>query len=405
MRKILNLLKKNIVKLLVCLLLLVFTLNNNKDVNKEITYRLNTKSKKVHSLDCGVGKRAKEKNKKLVTDTLKNILYDGYTICGDCNAGYKKSFIESVKNFILGPGEIDYDDLVLPSKEEYLNAIDKVGNWYVNHIPTYCKHLQTEKVGEYVGNDEFVDIIELNTKGKLFSRKKYNYITSSNTDIRIIDISTNSNILKASEKAINNYKNNYERINVFGGILQYPCELMEKNNYYYEAGDDCVRYWFTVLNSIDSNFVYRISNTARKKWSSINTNLIYKNDKNFAEAMIKNGFKIYDSITERNTENVKIEKLTPSFNLEKGDVVCRKGHVQIYIGNNETDNFGWGKVSRNFPANYNFSLTESEVNSLDEVTVNDTNNEKKYIVKMDKGYGTEVYTRVYRYVGGAENEE
>ena len=150
----LNLLKKNIVKLLVCFLLLVFTLNKNKDVNKEITYRLNTKSKKVHSLDCGVGKRAKEKNKKLVTDTLKNILCDGYTICGDCNAGYKKSFIESVKNSILGPGEIDYDDLVLPSKEEYLNAIDKVGNWYVNHIPTYCKNLQIERAGEYVGNNE-----------------------------------------------------------------------------------------------------------------------------------------------------------------------------------------------------------------------------------------------------------
>lgn len=35
----------------------------------------------------------------------------------------------------------------------------------------------------------------------------------------------------------------------------------------------------------------------------------------------------------------------------------------------------------------------------------DNNKEKHYIIRMDKGYGTEVYTRVYRYVGGAENEE
>ena len=55
--------------------------------------------------------------------------------------------------------------MILLNKEEYLNAIDEVGKWYVNHISTYCKNLQTEKVNEYVGNDEYVGIIELTTKG------------------------------------------------------------------------------------------------------------------------------------------------------------------------------------------------------------------------------------------------
>ena len=65
--------------------------------------------------------------------------------------------------------------------------------------------------------------------------------------------------------------------------------------------------------------------------------------------------------------------------------------AKIYIGNNETDNFGWGKVSRSFPANYNFSLIESEDDNISEI-MRDNNKEKHYIIRMDKGYGTEEYT-------------
>ena len=35
----------------------------------------------------------------------------------------------------------------------------------------------------------------------------------------------------------------------------------------------------------------------------------------------------------------------------------------------------------------------------------DNNKEKHYIIRMDKGYGIEEYTRVYRYVGGSLNEK
>lgn len=43
-----------------------YILNDNSSkimTNNQITYLLNTKSKIVHSKDCGVGRRSKDKNK------------------------------------------------------------------------------------------------------------------------------------------------------------------------------------------------------------------------------------------------------------------------------------------------------------------------------------------------------
>lgn len=81
----------------------------------------------------------------------------------------------------------------------------------------------------------------------------------------------------------------------------------------------------------------------------------------------------------------RIKKLTESFSLEKGDIICREGHIHIYIGNDGTDNFGWGKVNRFYPANYKFNIEKIDGECQ---------------IKMDKGNTTEYYTRVYRYEGG-----
>ena len=190
-------------------------------------------------------------------------------------------------------------------------------------------------------------------------------------------------VLKANENAIYNYSKEYSQINVKGGILQYPCELISESPKYNKAGDDCVRYVFTVLNSIDPQFVERISKNYKKSWTRINTALFNSEDDVFATIMTKNGFRIYSSNYRSNNSN--IGKINENFKLENGDIICRTGHIHIYIGNNGTDNFGWGKVNRYFPANYYFSIE---------------NKNNEYRIKMDKGNLTEYYTKVYRYVGG-----
>ena len=95
----------------------IFSDDGSKRINdSNITYLLNVRSKKVHSKECGVGKRAKEKNKQLKTDSLANIVKDGYTICGDCNAGIRKSFLTNIFDRFNDSVNVDYEDIVLPTK-------------------------------------------------------------------------------------------------------------------------------------------------------------------------------------------------------------------------------------------------------------------------------------------------
>ncbi len=390
---------KNGIKLIsVFIILLALAIGcsaNNVDTEKikanaTITYLLNTRTKKVHSKDCGVGGRSKEKNKKYITDSLNNIIASGYTICGDCNAGIKKSFWLDIFKVFDNSYDIymDYDDMELPSRDQYINAIESIGEWYVGHVPTYCKKLQVEKANEYEGREKNINSINLKSKNLigniLGTEKNYKYITSEKTNLTIDKLNDDDSILKANENAIANYKEYYGAINVRGGILQYPCKLISDGKDYNMAGDDCVRYIFTILNSIDSQFVARIAKTSMTTWSKIGSEIFYRNVGAFVGAMMKNGFVVYDS--KEQLPNSKINKIDENFKLEKGDIICRQGHVHIYIGNDGTDNFGWGKVNRYFPARYNFSVEKSEAND--------------YLIKMDNNNGAEYYTRVYRYVGG-----
>ena len=359
----------------------------SKRINdSNITYLLNTRTKKVHSKDCGVGKRSKEKNKQLKTDSLANIVKDGYTICGDCNAGVRKSFLTNIFNRFSDTVNVDYDDIILPTKEEYLEAVEEIGEWYVDHIPTYCRKLQEEDLQDYNGIDKNVDSIKLKSKNQLSNKtKEYKYITSKETNITIYNMNSEDKILRANEKAVMNYDRYYDNVTKRGGILQYPCEYIEYANDYNKAGDDCVRYVFTVLNSIDPQFVSRIAKTSKYQWSNINTKLLYKDTDRMAKSLLKNGFEIFDSTIALQTKEITIEQINKEFKLEKGDIICRNGHVHIYIGNNGKDNFGWGKVNRLFPAYYTFSVI---------------NTDNVYKIKMEKGGDEELYTRVYRYKGG-----
>lgn len=45
------------------------------------------------------------------------------------------------------------------------------------------------------------------------------------------------------------------------------------------------------------------------------------------------------------------------FELEVGDLICRKGHVEFYIGNNKV--VSWGRVHKTYTLNKSF---EPEVN-------------------------------------------
>lgn len=58
---------------------------------EEKIYVINTETKKIHSPDCKYAKKLSDDKKSVVrTDTLGQILKDGYTVCGSCNIKDKK---------------------------------------------------------------------------------------------------------------------------------------------------------------------------------------------------------------------------------------------------------------------------------------------------------------------------
>ena len=58
--------------------------NQSADANKEMTYILNTNTKRFHSPDCSSAKATSEQNKTEYVGTRAGILAQGYTPCGVC---------------------------------------------------------------------------------------------------------------------------------------------------------------------------------------------------------------------------------------------------------------------------------------------------------------------------------
>ena len=126
-----------------------------------------------------------------------------YRICKHCDAGL------SVKDI-----KLKYE---LPTREEYLSAIDQISEWHINNVPTYQKGISTELLSDYIGDEEYIKEYEQNVPNMIYKfklsdkRTKYNVI-STNSDCSKINAfdKENSYITKANENAIMNYKSDYK---------------------------------------------------------------------------------------------------------------------------------------------------------------------------------------------------
>ena len=390
---------KNKIKLLLTLYMIVMVTScgtYNVDVTKVDYYLVNKRSLKIHSLDCDVINLMSEHNKKEVHDSIEHLVDNGYIICEKCKAHKRQKFLGFIDNpFREKEYLIDLEDL--PSRDEYLNAINEIGEWYINHVPTYQGKLSEEKLSDYEGKDKYYKKYNLKSKKvsmKYFTKessKDYIVITSNDNENKIDELNANTDILKAKEEAIINYNNNYRKIDIKKHQAYYPCDYInDSKDNYKKAGDDCVRFFFTVMNSFDKEFTYRFNKITNKKWSQINTNLMFSNRNKIVKCMELNGFQVYDAY-ETNSEGIKINKIDENFKLIYGDIIVRDGHLHFYLGNDlgYSDNFGWGKVNRIFPQNYLFKIIKKD-NYYFIVCDNDKTIEGEY----------RQYKRVYRYIGG-----
>ena len=277
------------------------------DANMMIEYRdfvVNKRSLKIHIEDCSSVSKMSERNKLFINNSLENLINSGYNICKRCKAGVKRKHenvartLEDIENFLFGN-----EDISFKSYDEYLKSIDEMGEWYVNHIATY------------EGTPSEID---------------------------------------ATENAKNYYRDNKNKIIKQGIINCYPCEYLKNCPGGYDmAGDDCVRFIFSCLNNMDNNFINQLSKMSKYKWSGISTKFLNEKENRLQYAFTCLGFEIYDiksskvDINHDNYFDFEIFPIDSDFELKKGDILSRDGHIHIYLGDDE--NFGWGKVNGVYP--------------------------------------------------------
>lgn len=356
------------------------------DITIEKEYVINVDSKKVHSTECGSGKRISKQNKKIVKDSILQICSNGYKICKNCNAGLRTKH-----------SALLYE---LPTTQEYIRALNEMGDWYTKHIPTYCKKIQVEKLGNYKGKEKYIlqySVINMR-KGLFGSKELFNVISSSEQGKEITTYNKDiTDITCAGESAITNYKDNFKNIDFEKNLAYYHCQYLENCEDYSKAGDDCVRYVFSALNHMDNNFISDLVCIAETDWRKIRAARLCTDSKKIAKAMIIKGFKIYDSIKQDIDYNNdgKIDYSTniidKDFKLKEGDLIVRENHIHVFMDNKmlNAKNFGWGKVNREYPKNYSFY-----VNKIEENYYITCDNDK------DANGNFNLYNRVYRYVGG-----
>lgn len=308
---------------------------NTDEISAVKEYIINSRSRKIHKIDCASVKMMSEKNKKVINDTLSNLLSENYYICNRCHAGIKRKN-EVVANIITGIDSVLFgnDMIDLPPVNEYLESLDIMGQWYVDHIPTYCSIISDS----------------------------------------------------ATTTSISNYEANLKYIEKVGELYIYPCEYIENSiGGYNKAGDDCVRFWFSCLNSVDNKFVNQLSKYSKYKWSNITSYRLTSKNDTLQYALSNLGFEIYDQnpglidINNDGYNDFEILPIDSTFKLKKGDVLSRNGHIHIYLS--EGENFGWGKVNNTYP-----QLTKTYIDYANKVII----------------CTEEKFTRVYRYVGNKE---
>ncbi len=382
-----------IVGILICISILFGCSTDNKQISDNTTneYIVNQHTGKIHSKDCPSVRQMIPKNKLQVSDSLLNLLKKDYTICRRCQAGIKKTGVSKSIHQLFHSNLYGKNIEISASLEEYLDSVDKVGEWYVEHVPTYASSIQDEPYSKYTGNLQNYKIYSMRNKGHTADHR---VPSSEATENRIQSLKPDDQILRGTEKAAINYINCFRQIYFKKKIAYYPCDFLNTESDYNMPGDDCVRYLFAVFNKMDSQFTKKYAMLTKSSYSRTDSTTMATDYWDIAYGFINLGFRIYDSepgIIDADKDTYAegyVFLLNDDFKLQKGDILAREGHVHIYLGDGiaaEAPNFGWGRVYRSFPQTYVIKTNQLNGNSC---------------ISLTNGNGdTEYYRRVYRYIG------
>lgn len=192
-------------------------------------YVINQRTGKIHDPSCSSVSLMSEKNKLIVSDTLLNLLKQDYVICRRCRAGVKKPGTSGALDRILHANLYTEDVKITASREDYLNAIDEMGEWYVNHVPTYASGIQEESFSKYDGKLRNYKKYELKNKGK---SSTYLVLSSDTGSPSTSHLKSGTQILRGTENAASNYQKYFDQIDFERRIAYYPCDLLSQASDY-----------------------------------------------------------------------------------------------------------------------------------------------------------------------------
>ena len=360
-------------------------------INEVREYVVNQRTGKIHIPTCSSVSRMSEKNKLFLSDTLLSLLQQRYVICRRCRAGIQKSQVDETFNHLFHRNLYVDEIEITASRNDYLRAIDEMGEWYVNHVPTYASKIQDEDFSNYTGN--LVNYKEY--------RLKSGWKTSTQLALSLdpeapstASLHPNDQILRGTENAAVYYRDYFKQIDFDGKIAYYPCDFFSESSDYNQPGDDCVRYLFAIFNRMDSQFTSKYAQLTKKSYSKTDSSLIAKDYGDVAYGFVNLGFEIYDVKPDKiSVDNDSVPEgficgIGNDFRLQKGDILAKAGHVHIYLGDGvalEAPNFGWGRVYRSYPQYYQIQP--------------ETTDGANYIVITKKNGEKDKYRRVYRYIG------
>jgi hypothetical protein len=333
----------------------------------------------------------REKNKFFVSDTLLNLLKQDYVICRRCRAGIVKSQADKTLGHFFHDNLYGDEIEITATPEDYLNAVDETGEWYVNHVPTYASKIQDEPYSRYNGALKNYKEYSLRNKGKTSIHR----VLSSDTDAAsTAHLNPGDQILRGTENAAVYYEDCLRQIDFKKHIAYYPCDFLGKESDYNKPGDDCVRYLFAIFNRMDSQFTKKYELLTKSTFSRTDSRTMATDHKDIAYGFVNLGFEIFDTVPRKidvDDDHVSegfIFEINDGFRLCKGDILVRNGHVHIYLGDGssvEAPNFGWGRVYRSYPQIYNIEQRTGDAGN--------------YISLTNSAGEEERYTRVYRYLG------
>ena len=363
------------------------------DAYSEYRYVINRRSGKVHTYNHGIEIIENPDNVLKTNENLEKILEDEkYDICLTCYAGldlnlkkYKKKTNDSKTN-----KQID-EEIALIEKymrlyefgqldtetQKFLVCIFEVGNWYVNNVYT--------QLGGQKSALEINSIAADNASENAYKRwrdyldKEYYSKYELRTEKRILPV------VYDGEKSTD--------------MVTYRCYLFKNAGYgkgdsiYSKTGmqilknaegeeidkewknycvvDDSSKFAAAVYYHYINKEILKDKDSNEKTaygidlWGT-NSEEFLKDSKVTKKLTTKKLFKLITwDILKKKRENDIIELYYNSkrFGLEVGDLICRKGHVEFYIGNNKV--VSWGRVHKTYTQSKNYELTINGYKSND----------------------------------------